>query len=178
MTAISKPIKGPYADTFIFLQDYLTFLPSGLPVDSSTRGYYQRRTQAQHTPETIGFSVFLHAIWHCFTPAVESICLSSIAHQPEWISAFWQDTDPIVLNPTVQNNRPAFVCEVLDLRHCQHPLPELLKNLPKITASQAAVFLITDQAPPSTAKFSQQTPFGIVSFFNKNDWKQYYESLM
>lgn len=177
MAPTSKLTNPRYSDSFNFLKDYLTFSTTGLPTDPSTQSYYKRRIQAEHSAEMISFSVFLYAVWNCFTPAIESIRLSSIGHQPTWIPAFWPDSCPVLLNPTAQTHGPAFSCEILDLRHCTQPLVELLKNLPKITSPQVAVLLITDNLLPHTA-LTQPTPFGVVSFFNKDEWESYCENLV
>jgi len=177
MAPKSKVTQPRYSDSFNFLKEYLIFSTTGLPTDPSTQNYYKRRIQAEHSPEIISFSVFLHAVWNCFMPAIESIRLSSMEHQPTWIPAFWPDSCPVMLNPTAQSNSSAFSCEILDIRHCKKTLPELLKNLPEMTNSQAAILLITDDLLPHTT-LTQPTPFGVVSFFNKDEWESYCENLV
>lgn len=181
MTSTTKASKRHYADSFIFLKHYLSFSPTGLPIDPSTQNYYKHRIQAKDSPETISFSVFLYAVWNCFTPVIESIRLSGITidYQPEWIPTFWGDTPIILLNPTTptHSNNPLFSCEIFDLRGCKQPQAQALTILPKNLPAQAAIFLITDDLHPNTL-LSQQTPFGIVSFFHRDEWEDYCENLV
>jgi|GEM_PF-5550200 len=186
MTAMTKLPKIHYADSFNFIKSFLEFSPAGLPVDPSVCTYYQRRITPQYRPEVIGFSVFLHAIWQCFAPVISSIRLSGInsQYQPEWIAAFWTGQAPISIAPITQptdrepiESEPMFSCQVIDLRNFKLGSLLALKTLLNIDAPKAAVFVVTDQALPDT-QLQQQTPFGVVSFFNKDEWEAYCENLV
>lgn len=183
MGLTAKTPNKHIVDSFGFLQDYLDFLPTGLPTDPSTYSYYKRRSQIQHSPEVISFSVFLHAICNCFIPTTDYIRLSNLdkKYQPEWISEFWHDIPPITLNPITQTHdvSSAFSCDIFDLRQCKPIPPSVLNNLPRTKSAQAVIFLITDELPStSTATVTQQTPFGVISFFNKEEWEMYCENIL
>ena len=181
MRLTAKPSKLNYTDSFNFLKDYLIFLPTGLPTDPSTHHYYRRRSEGRHSPETISFSIFLHAICNCFIPTTNAIRLRTInpKRKPEWISAFWHDHPPVLLNPSppAEGNIPAFSCEVFDFRQSEFSPQRALKMLMQTHSNDAVIFLITDELLEELPVI-QHTPFGVVSFFNKQEWEKYCENLM
>ena len=124
--------------------------------------------------------MFLHVIWQCFAPVITCIHISGIesTYQPDWIPTFWSEPLRLLINTTEPADTDAlFTCQVFDLRGTPVNQSQGLAALPQIQTAEAAVFLVTDEELVGTP-MTQHTLFGVVSFFNKNEWEAYCENLV